>query len=44
MTLAMQKGGAPASPERLRLIDYVSLAAFTAPIVAATLHALARGL
>ncbi len=44
MAIATQKGGAPASPDRLRLIDYISLAAFTAPIVAVTLHALAKGL
>ena len=41
MATATQKGGAAASPERLRLIDWLSLAAFTAPILAATIHSLA---
>ena len=44
MTNATQKGGASASPDRLRLIDYVSLAAFLAPIIAATAHSIAGGL
>ncbi len=30
-----------ASPDRLGLIDWLSLAAFTAPIIAATIHSLA---
>ena len=29
-----------ASPDRLRLIDWISLAAFTAPIIAAIIHSL----
>lgn len=44
MATATQKGGASVSPDRLRLIDWLSLAAFTAPIIAATLHHLAGGL
>lgn len=44
MTTASQNGGASDSPDRLRLIDWLSLAAFTAPIVAATVHTLAGGL
>ena len=41
MATATQKGGASASPDRLGLIDWISLAAFTAPILAATIHSLA---
>ena len=38
MSAATKVGGASASPDRLRLIDWISLAAFTAPIIAATIH------
>jgi len=40
MSAATKVGGASASPDRLRLIDWISLAAFTAPIIAATIHSL----
>jgi hypothetical protein len=41
MTGATKVAGAPASPDRLGLIDWFSLVAFIAPIIAATIHSLA---
>ncbi len=38
------KRGATVSPDRLGLIDWLSLAAFLAPIIAATAHSFAGGL
>lgn len=38
MATVTQQGVASASPDRLRLIDWLSLVAFTTPIIAATLN------
>lgn len=44
MSARVQQGGASASPDRLGMIDWISLAVFALPIIAATVHSIAGGM